>query len=210
MVDVSVEVGVLLRVSGLPVIAVRLPGDRDDAPHQLLFDLARDVVLPVPASWAMGSVSVGLVPGVQGQFSATEPDGPVVVIRGGGGSVLDGAHLACLRRAVGPDRVVVAEGDVGPLLSRASVVVGGTGLGTVADVARAGRPFLGLSDARPFGEQVATGRALADHEAAEIAFTVPADEAAWCSALARASAAGPLRADTGGAQRFADLIMATR
>lgn len=208
VVDVSVEVGLLLRVSGVPIIAVRLPGARGDAPHELLHGVAQQVVMPVPANWALGGTPVGLVAGVSGEFPETPPDGSVLVVRGGGGSAMTDAGVACLVRAVGADRVVVAASDIGPLLSAASVVVGGTGLGTVADVARAGRPFLGLPDVRPFGEQEATGCCLARHEAAYIAARLPADEAAWCAALASAIAEGPLRADTGGARRFADLVMA--
>ena len=66
VVDVSVEVTVLLRTSGIPVIAVRQPGRRDDDAHTLGFALADEVVMPVPEEWGLHAglartTAVGLV-----------------------------------------------------------------------------------------------------------------------------------------------------
>ena len=48
VVDVSVEVTVLVRTLGIPVVVMAMPGDRDDAPHELGHDLARAIVAPWP------------------------------------------------------------------------------------------------------------------------------------------------------------------
>ena len=66
VVDVSVEVTVLLRTSGIPVIAVRQPGRRDDDAHTLGFALADEVVMPVPEEWGLHAglartTAVGLI-----------------------------------------------------------------------------------------------------------------------------------------------------
>lgn len=50
LVDVSTEVLLTLRLTGTPVVAVRLHGDRTDAAHVLAFDLASTVVAPFPRS----------------------------------------------------------------------------------------------------------------------------------------------------------------
>jgi UDP-N-acetylglucosamine--N-acetylmuramyl-(pentapeptide) pyrophosphoryl-undecaprenol N-acetylglucosamine transferase len=100
VVDVSVEVAVLLRTSGVPVIAVRLPGDRSDPAHRLGFDLADEVLMPVPAKWGLHSglartVSVGLVSALDPEpASAIPPNGPVVVLAARGGHRLDRAVCA--------------------------------------------------------------------------------------------------------------------
>ena len=48
VVDVSVEVTALVRTLGVPVVVMAMPGDRDDAPHELGHDLARAIVAPWP------------------------------------------------------------------------------------------------------------------------------------------------------------------
>lgn len=46
VVDVSVEVAVQLRLLGVPVIVVRLPGRRDDGPHDLAHRVAEELLAP--------------------------------------------------------------------------------------------------------------------------------------------------------------------
>lgn len=48
VVDVSVEVTVLLRTMGVPVVVMAMPGERADAPHGLGYDLADAVIAPWP------------------------------------------------------------------------------------------------------------------------------------------------------------------
>ena len=123
VVDGSVEVTALLRTSGVPVIAVRLPGDRSDAAHQLGFDLADEVVMPVPARWGLHSglartVSVGLVSALPQTPSAeaVPTDGPVVVLAGRGNRRLDLAECARIAAEVPERRVRVLGLDRSPEL----------------------------------------------------------------------------------------------
>ena len=51
IVDVSVEVTVLVRTMGVPVVVMALPGARSDPAHQLAYRLAKAIIAPWPA-WA--------------------------------------------------------------------------------------------------------------------------------------------------------------
>ncbi len=48
VVDVSVEVALLARLHGLPVVVVAQPGRRGDAAHRLAYDVASTIVAPWP------------------------------------------------------------------------------------------------------------------------------------------------------------------
>jgi hypothetical protein len=156
IVDVSVEVAVLLRASGVPVIAVRLPGQRTDFAHRLGFDLADEVVMPVPAHWGLQTglartVSVGLVSGlVTGPVPARfgtgripgqpqEPgspdrsaDGPVVIVVGQGGTRIDPAVCVRIASEV-PERKVRVMGLDHPLEMSLSTTPNLTFLGRIPD-----------------------------------------------------------------------------
>jgi UDP-N-acetylglucosamine--N-acetylmuramyl-(pentapeptide) pyrophosphoryl-undecaprenol N-acetylglucosamine transferase len=227
VVDVSVEVTVLLRSCGIPVIGVRLPGQRVDAAHDLGFGLADQVVMPVPQSWEMHrslarTVAVGLVSAlVPSRPAAGEaPGDDVVVVVGRGGSRIDLA--ACRRLAADvPDRTVRVLGldpapgvppnllalghvpDPSAVLASAGVVVANCGLGTVADVVRAARPLVVLPEERPFGEQAATAAALAGDA---VVLAGPPGAGGWATAVHRAETLGPPRLAVDGAERFAAVV----
>ena len=91
-------------------------------------------------------------------------------------------------------------------MSRASVIVGNAGLGTVADVIATGRPLVVVPEARPFGEQAATAAAL---DRAGIAGVVddPSDVDALVGAISTAERRGPANIElAGGAVGFAELV----
>lgn len=226
VVDVSVEVAVLLRAAGVPVVAVRLPGDRGDRAHRLGFDVADQVVMPVPEAWGMHTgaartTAVGLVSGLGG-VPAPAPDGPphVVVLVGRGGSRLDLAQCVQLA-AECPEWTVTVLGlpptpglpanlripghveDPSDHLASATVVVGNAGLGSVADVIRAGRPLVVVPEPRPFGEQAATAAALRGR--AVVLDDLPGP-GGWAAAVTAARSLGPARLPADGALRFADLV----
>ena len=48
VIDVSVEVATLLRLLGVPVIVVAMPGERVDAPHWLVYRLSDHILAPWP------------------------------------------------------------------------------------------------------------------------------------------------------------------
>ena len=96
--------------------------------------------------------------------------------------------------------------DPEPMLSRASVVVGNAGVGTVADVIATGRPLVVVPEARPFGEQAATAAAL---DRAGVAGVVddPSDVDALVGAISTAERRGPADIElAGGAVGFAELV----
>ena len=68
VVDVSVEVALLARLHGIPVVVVALPGERTDRAHLAAYDLADALLAPWPAeahardwpqSWASKAWCVG-------------------------------------------------------------------------------------------------------------------------------------------------------
>jgi UDP-N-acetylglucosamine--N-acetylmuramyl-(pentapeptide) pyrophosphoryl-undecaprenol N-acetylglucosamine transferase len=232
VVDVSVEVAVLLRLSGIPLVSVRMPGHRDDAAHRLGFDVSDVVIAPVPAWLDLvpclpSTRHVGFVSNIAPRPRPWQAGGPVVVLTGTGGSRLDLDRAAALARRL-PGRLIQLVGtgagqetghrapanlrttgwvdDPEPILSQASVVVGNAGVGTVADVIATGRPLVVVPEARPFGEQAATAEAL---DRAGLAGVVedPRDVDALIGAISTAERRGP--ADVrlaGGAASFAALV----
>lgn len=231
VVDVSVELTVLLRTSGVPVIAVRLPGERTDPAHQLGFDLADEVLMPVPARWGLHSglrrtVPVGLVSALAPRpVTPVPPRGPVVVVVGAGGSRLDLDQCARIAADL-PDRRVRVLGispaaartglgsnleftgridDPTAELAAASVVVTNGGLGSLADAVRAGRPLVVLPEDRPFDEQLTSAAALGAGGDAVVLTGLPGP-GGWSAAITRAEAAGPPTLNADGARHFADRV----
>ncbi|MCH8611938.1 glycosyltransferase [Arsenicicoccus dermatophilus] len=127
VVDVSVEVTTLVRMMGVPVVVMGMPGERDDAPHDLGHDLADLVIAPWPgelyepgylrrrpglARYVGGITRYAdrLAPPVAPPTPA--PDAPgtdapgtgaparrVLLLGGAGGSALTPGHLAAARAA---------------------------------------------------------------------------------------------------------------
>jgi predicted glycosyltransferase len=230
VVDVSVEVTVILRTSGVPVTAVRLPGVRDDPAHHLGFGLADDVVMPVPADWGLHTGlprthAVGLVAaGSAGPAAENGGRRRAVVLVGTGGSRLDAQQCVRIARDL-PDHQVQVLGlsrparlaalpgnlsfsgrvqDPRDALGAASVAIGNTGLGTVADVITAGRPFVTLPEARPFDEQLLTAQALERH--GTVVLRHLPRRGGWAEAVHRAESQSPSPLIADGAKRFAELI----
>jgi hypothetical protein len=180
VVDVSVEVATLLRLLGVPVIVVAMPGDRVDAPHRLVYHLADHIIAAWPQSvyaptwlqpYADKTSYVGGISRFDGRaIEAAEPAGTPTVL------VLQGAGGTSLRRAMITDwqqrhpeyrwRTLGIEGDswVGdpwPAICAADVIVAHAGQNSVADIAAAGKPAIIIAQPRPFDEQAVTARNLA-------------------------------------------------
>lgn len=187
VVDVSVEVTLLCRLLGVPVLVVAMPGDRTDRAHRLAHDVAdallacwpRDVLDPPwPASWTaktrfVGALSrydsrIGTGPGPGPGRTRRGGDGPrrVVVLLGAGGRDVGDDDLAAAERATpGWDWTVLGgrdgwTADPWPLLRGADVVVTHAGQNALAEVAAARTPAVVVPQQRPHGEQVATAEAL--------------------------------------------------
>jgi hypothetical protein len=196
VVDVSVEVTAFVRLMGVRVIAVVLPGTRTDPAHQLGWALADVLIAPWPES-----IGAELANGTQpwagklrytGAFSRFDGRTPtrrragspaVLVLHGQGGSTVTEAHVTSARAATPDWDWVVLGGDHAPwvedpwpTLSGVDVVVTHAGLNAVAEVAAARVPAIVIPQPRPHDEQVTTAHALAN---AELAITLER----WPSAM---------------------------
>lgn len=228
VVDVSVEVTLLVRLSGVPVVVMAMPGDRGDAVHRLALDVAEHVVAPwsdrvyrpdwlaehEPRTHYVGSISR-----FDGRPRPARRRGARrcgVLLAGAGGSAVPAGALAELRGAAADVDWTAMGGDAAwvddpwSLLAAADVVVCHAGQNAIADVAVAGVPAVVVPQDRPFDEQHATADALA---AAGVAVAVPQWPAPerWPALIARARACGnrwdELRT-RGAAARAAEVIAA--
>lgn len=204
VVDVSVEVGLLGRLLGVPVVVVAQPGDRGDEPHRAVYDMATLVLAPWPVGWSsrlaphladarsevveVGGIS-RLGPGREGATKggvvlagADGFDDPELVHR-----VTTAAHH--LTWTVLDGRVWVD--DLATVLAGAEVVVAHAGQNAVADLAAADRPALLLPQRRPFAEQDRLAEALASRGVAPmVSRSAQADPATdWGAKIAGAQGA---------------------
>ncbi len=216
VVDVSVEVTVLIRMLGVPVVVVRQHGDRTDPPHQMAYRLADSLLSPYPewsedptaSEWVRSKTFYcGGFSRFDGRIKSTwtrDPD-EVVVMAGTGGTRLDRDTIAKLA-ASGTRRWVVIGLDgpgsrnchlLGPVddpwsfLTRAGVVVTSAGHSALCEVAAARAPTIAVPETRPFAEQEHKVAVLAE---AGLVHRAPpldhgGDAVAWESAL-RSAAAG--------------------
>lgn len=187
VVDLSVEVTTLVRLHGVPVVSVVLPGRRTDPAHRLGLDLADALVGMWPAH-----LTARLLPGLPAEVHArvhgvgalsrhevgAARDGGratragrrrVLVLGGAGGEDLTPAvrdRLLDRARAATPgwDWQVAGPGrwlaDPGPAIRAAHVVVTHAGQNAVAEVAAARRPALLVPQDRPHDEQRISGDVL--------------------------------------------------
>jgi hypothetical protein len=178
--DVSVEVAVLARLHGVPVVCVAMPGDRSDAPHRLAYGLATGLV----GCWPPGAhgdleglpeaeaARIQQVGGLS-RFPVAQPrprrSGPprVTLLQGAGGSELSADVLECATAETPQWEWTVLGGDLGVwredpfnVICDADVVVTHAGENAVAEVAAARRPAVVVPGKRPHGEQEASARAL--------------------------------------------------
>ena len=212
VVDVSVEVATLARLMGVPVISIVLPGNREDPAHRLGHALAQTLIAPWPAS--MSALLAGQGPETAriravGAFSrfdgrAPEPGPPgrrpsVLVLHGSGGSEITPDHVRAAAAATPGWEWRILGGAAGPWLDdpwpalcHADVVVTHGGMNAIADVAAARKPAVVVPQARPHGEQLATGRAL-DHAGLAVVTSQWPRAASWPSVLSAALERGGAR-----------------
>ena len=224
-VDVSAEVCMFLRLMGVPVITLAMPGLRDDAPHQLAYRQSDAIIaawpswVPVPEHLRMHSDRLHQVGGITllerpgaAQTMKRDPD-HVLVIAGQGGSTWepedwDAVEAACpgyhFTFLTGENRVQ----DPTELIASAGVVVAAGGQNSIADIAHLGTPAVILPQPRPFIEQKMSAQLLARERLAIVPERFPAPEE-WPGLLA---AARELNADwsrwetDGAARRAAEVI----
>lgn len=222
-VDVSVEVGAFIRLMGVPVVTLAMPGLRDDAPHQLAYAQADAIIaawpdwVPVPEylqAHADRLHAVGGISRLTPKPGVERDPRHVVVMAGKGGSTWepsdwDAVEAACpgyhFTHLTGENRV----GDPTELLQSAGVVVTAGGQNSIADIAVTGAPAVLLPQPRPFIEQKTNAATLRDAGLAVVPDGFP-PAAQWPALLeqARALEADWSRWQTRGAARRAAEVIA--
>jgi hypothetical protein len=234
VVDVSVEVAIFIRLLGVPVIVMALPGNRVDAPHVLVHRLADHIVAAWPRAlcvpswlrqWDEKTSYVGGISRFEGRDdeSATSisakplKETRVLVLSGAGDPF--GASLQDCAAADSVHSCTTLGGKGGSWkhdpwreIRDADVVVTHGGQSCIADVAAARRPTIVVPQPRPFDEQHATARVLKRHRLAVVAQGMP-DPRAWPALLTATIATDPQRWQRwevdGAANRAAEAIEAT-
>jgi UDP-N-acetylglucosamine:LPS N-acetylglucosamine transferase len=208
VVDVSVEVATLLRLLGVPVIVVAMPGERIDTPHQMVYQLADHILAAWPRElyephWLRPHAHKATYVGGISRFDGRPADlserveaATVLVLNGTGGSRLTLETItACTQRY--PEyrwrTLGVAGGpwvsDPWPAICAADVIIAHAGQNCVADIAAAGKPAIIIAQARPFDEQVVTAHTLSCAGMAIVLDDWP-DLAAWPEIIAAARELG--------------------
>ncbi|OBK13496.1 glycosyltransferase [Mycobacterium asiaticum] len=226
VVDVSVEVAMFVRLLGVPVIVVALPGKRTDAPHSTVHRIADHILaawpkaLCVPAwlrQYEHKTSYVGGISRFEGRRAASKSadSGRVLILGGTGGDFGPGD---CSSAACGWTWTTLGgasgswKDDPWSEIHDADVVVTHAGQSCVADVAAAQRPAIVIPQPRPFDEQKSTALMLRRHQLAVVAQDWP-DERAWPALLTHARARDPQRwrrwQVDGAAQRAATAIEST-
>ena len=225
VVDVSVEVTVLLRTMGVPVVVTAMRGDRTDRAHSTAYDAAQALLAPWPAAlaepwpahWLDKTWHVGALSRLDGRTPTRAPgDRRVAVLWGRGGGTVGAQELAAAA-AGSPGWSWAAAGlpgagwldDPWPWLQAADVVVTHAGQNALAEVAAARRPAVVVPQPRPHGEQLANAAALARGGLALVRSSWPTGEQ-WADLLEEAAARDPHAwqrwSDGRGAQRAAGLL----
>jgi hypothetical protein len=188
VIDVSVEVAVLTRLMGIPVVTVAMHGKRDDRAHQIGYDLSTALLACWPATsactewptswldktWFVGAFSRydSRIPPASADPLHTRTRGPsgrrrVTLLLGAGGSDLQPRQIRDAVNATpdwdwdiigGPD--ATWRPDPWPSLCAADVIVTHAGQNALAEVAASRTPALVVPQHRPHGEQHATAVAL--------------------------------------------------
>lgn len=218
VVDASVEVTLLLRLLGVPVVVVAAPGDRLDRPHRAALDAATHLLAPWPGwvhpqgwpqPWRDKTSAVGAFSRSDGRGRPAVVERTVAVLLGAGGDDVAGAQLAAARQDTPGWTWTVLGGedwvaDPWPVLASAQVVVTHAGQNALAEVAAARRPAVVLPQQRPHAEQATTGLVLAGAGLAEVRTSWPQD---WPALLERTAGRDGRRwarwNDGDGAQRAA-------
>jgi hypothetical protein len=217
VVDLSVEVLTLVRLMGVPVVAVTLPGRRDDAAHRLGYDLADAIVAPWPARYGSALAPelanhgekvhyVGAVSRFDGRRALSSRVGEeggtgsgsgrrVLVMTGAGGTVTGqdvrrhgpAAASEWEWRSIGPHNWVA---DPWPAICQADVVISHGGMGALADIAAARRPTIVVPQSRPHDEQIMTSQALDRAGLATVTTGLPHEATQWSGLLETALTVG--------------------
>jgi len=217
VVDVSVEVALLGRLLGVPVVWIAQRGRRTDDPHRTAFAAASAIVAPwteatehQPICEAPpGTVFVGAVSRFDDRAHEPPPQRrQVLLLAGRGGHELDAHEVRrVIRRTPRWEWRTLGLGDLIQLprsasatdvdrvwerLAASDVVVAGAGSNVIAETAAARRPMICLPQPRPFDEQLCAARSLATSGLVECCERWPPTHQ-WDALLDRAVARDPTR-----------------
>jgi hypothetical protein len=219
VVDVSVEVALLARLLGVPVIWIAQRGRRTDIPHRTAYMSASAVLAPWTAATQHDEISPAppeaAFVGAVSRFDDRAPERSpcrrrVLLLVGRGGHELDAHELRrVIRRTHRWEWTTLGVGDsahcsrstpaddldrVWEHLVAADVVVAGAGSNVIAETAAARRPLICLPQARPFDEQLCAARSLQASGLLESCERWPAVHQ-WDTLLERALERDPRRWD---------------
>ncbi|SKC68007.1 glycosyltransferase [Okibacterium fritillariae] len=232
--DVSVEVALLARLHGIPVVVVAQPGQRDDEAHRLAYRIADRVIGFWPAGFdvlqtaeplggrlaTVGALSRFPAAGRTGDTASETAQAPVpvpvpgeILVFSGTGGTGPGALASVVRaaRAALPERrftelVDASAAQVEATLARASLVFSHCGQNAVAEIASARVPAVLVAEERPFAEQESLAAALAASDLpVEVMTPESAEIADWTALAARLGAT-----DGGGWEAWVDGAAAER
>ncbi|WP_411700577.1 hypothetical protein [Conyzicola sp.] len=227
VVDVSVEVALLVRLHGIPVISIAQPGDRADAPHSLGYRASSAIVAVWPPDIAALTVAddvapriepVGAISRIATVDSLPRVAGQIAVLAGlgtRGVSALDAAVAEARRALPDADWVVLSGADsatVAHTLRTSALVIAHCGENALAEIAASRVPAIILPEDRPHDEQHAMGRALAasDMPVAIVDPTVDASPVDWARLVRETAAldgeAWSVWCDGGAAARAAAIV----
>lgn len=207
VVDVSVEVALFVRLLGIPVVVVALPGKRIDAPHLLVHRIADHIVAAWPKALCVPSwlrqyehktSYVGGISRFEGRRCGDSDSGGPILVLGGSGGDFDVTLSGCAAGGSGTTWTSLGgahgtwKDDPFAEICGADVVVTHAGQGSIADVAAAQRPAIVIPRPRPFDEQLSTAGVLRRHQLA-VVVSDPPDERAWPALLTHARASDPRR-----------------
>lgn len=195
VVDVSVEIAALMRVSSIPYAYVKLPGHRDDAAHIQAFQGAVFVLAYYPEEFESDQtpdwlrkkmIYLGFVTDrkIGQQITATsEGVNNILVISGGGGNerLLQAIDLLPERFTSAEIKVIGMPEEIfnisrirncgyvqnfQNLLEQADLVVANCGLNSVTEILQAKKAFVAIPEDRPYNEQETTATHLYQHDLA--------------------------------------------
>jgi hypothetical protein len=224
VVDVSVEVAMLARLASVPVVYVRLNGDRSDPAHLESFRNAVGLLAPFHEQLDSATMprwvreKTRYLPGIASAPFSGLPIARdrVLVVIGRGGPPGDGDVMAqaarcsrhlhwcvigpCTHPRDPPDNLEIRGWVTDPdaEIAQASVVIGAAGDGFLTSILAADRPFICIPEARPYDEQRATADRLGELGAAVVLTQWPEPER-WPALIAQA-----LDLDSGARQSLHD------
>ncbi|GAA4921431.1 hypothetical protein [Nesterenkonia rhizosphaerae] len=202
--DVSVEVAMLARLHGVPVVTVALPGDRTDRTHALGYEISSAIAgfWPPAATGIIGRQDQGAAVSPLGAISRftpaaadnpdstrapRSPEAPGILIMGGrGGGGIPPAAQRAVTAAFPQARITHIGGTTGTwtsdpwsALQQADVVVTAAGQNSLAEVAASRTPAVVYALDRPHQEQRHTLESLRRGPWPVIPAPESADAVAW-------------------------------